>query len=1064
MNSELLIKIRAEVAGFKRSIADVKKELRAMGVSVKDIGTSSSAANKSIKTLGDSSDKSSKGVKTLGDAVTQVNIRFKDMVKGFLAFKAFRVVTGFFTGSVNGARELEEGLIGVSKTTGFAADQIKQYENAIVSLSKEIPVAVSELVEIGVVAGQLGIGSQGVQAVTDFTEVIAKASIALPEFTGGAGQIAETVARASNAFGFGIGSAENYLSVLNALANTTASNAAEITSFNNNFAGTAKNLNISAQEASALGATLVSLGISGDNAGTRVSSAFNLLSNNLEGAAQVAGVSFEDLKSVFEGDFLTGVELVLTSIGGIDSEVEKLTTTSDLFGQIGSRAVLQLIENFDVLDANIETANRAFEENISLQQEFEVAQQSFNAQLQEGANIWEAIRINVGQQILPSLLGGVRDLTSAQKEGASATQVLGGVFVAVFESIRTILLATSTVISSFFKFISTGGEIIGVTLFNTFNGIGTIIEATTNLGKLLFKDFSGTTKAVFADSFNFIIERANDLISTISGIKEFLGFDAIDFKLPPIEIVGSEDAQAEIQAIKDGISSLTTVGSGAGAKIDEASNEIGESFRDLAKNVAEGGDRIFDAFQRDQVGEKAVENSAKISKILAEQGGDIADIAESTYQARKDALDKEIELGNITQEEYDKNISKLKTQIKEEVRLIEKGEKDKNKARNDLLNELGVNSTGVSAVSPIEKEVESTEKSFESLDKAINKTFDQYEKGAERVANAQKKVNDLIADFNEQTDEQSLDLDFSINESIEDRVIELSQRIIEEQEKINDLRSEISSSDDAERTAELNEQLKVSQEQLKVNSELLSRTRDNSGDVDIDSVVSEQNRLSKLSEDEIKQEQFENQQEVFAKRKEILEANTIEELKAIDDVEDRENQKLINTRIEKLETIELEKQSQIQAENELAITRQNIEAQISSQRLLDIQEWGDEYISTLERARSIQNQINNSKIQGSSLPTFHTGGVVQGRGEVPIMALGGEGVLRNAAMNAIGGKQTLDYINKFKALPNISQGSSTTSSITNKNIKNSKTIRGNVIINEAPANSGREFFNDYFGY
>ena len=45
------------------------------------------------------------------------------------------------------------------------------------------------------------------------------------------------------------------------------------------------------------------------------------------------------------------------------------------------------------------------------------------------------------------------------------------------------------------------------------------------------------------------------------------------------------------------------------------------------------------------------------------------------------------------------------------------------------------------------------------------------------------------------------------------------------------------------------------------------------------------------------------------------------------------------------------------------------------------------------------------------LPKFHKGGAIPGRGEMPIMALGGEGMLNRSAMARIGGKRGLDALN-----------------------------------------------------
>lgn len=46
------------------------------------------------------------------------------------------------------------------------------------------------------------------------------------------------------------------------------------------------------------------------------------------------------------------------------------------------------------------------------------------------------------------------------------------------------------------------------------------------------------------------------------------------------------------------------------------------------------------------------------------------------------------------------------------------------------------------------------------------------------------------------------------------------------------------------------------------------------------------------------------------------------------------------------------------------------------------------------------------------LPTFHKGGMIPGRGEYPLMGLGGEGVLNRRATRSIGGKKGVDALNQ----------------------------------------------------
>lgn len=276
----------------------------------------------------------------------------------------------------------------------------------ILEMSKTLPVSTDALADIAGVAGQLGI--VGAKNIKDFTEVIAKATIALPEFAGGAEEIALVVAKAQNVFKLTTKESENLLSAWNELSNTTAANAAEISRFIENVGGAAQLMNITSADASALGATLVSMGEDGSDAGTRVGSAIIFMQKHLEEAASVAGTSTAEFKKKLDENAIMAIEDVIKGLEKIPSATDKNIAAMEIFGQIGGKVMTKLAGNLDQLNTNLATSQNAWNANISLQKEFDVASETTAKQWVQFNNNVNVVLIHLGTTILPVVNKGLQ--------------------------------------------------------------------------------------------------------------------------------------------------------------------------------------------------------------------------------------------------------------------------------------------------------------------------------------------------------------------------------------------------------------------------------------------------------------------------------------------------------------------------------------------------------------------------------------------------------------------------------------------------------------------------------
>ena len=356
-------------------------------------------------------DGAAKSSKDIGD-------KMRDLAAGIdiagAAFKALGFVKDALSGIVSAigsvsqsAMELETAMIGVKRTTGLAAPELDALKAAFMDLGRELPIASDELAAIAQVAGQLGIAS-GAENPTDeirkFTEIVARAAVAMPEFAGGAEEVATSLAKLKNIFGMTVEDTGALADVMNHLSNTTAATAPQINQFMTSFTA-APQIGITAQESAALGAVLVSLGKDAGASATQVQSAFTMMfkDTNIEAAAQMLGMTKQAFVSLADADALGALTMVTEYLGGIESGTERMTLATEIFGQVGAKSMLSIIGQEEELYNQIGAANEAYENRIAVAEEVAVQNESTAAALEFLNVAWDNFGKVLGEYVNPIL-------------------------------------------------------------------------------------------------------------------------------------------------------------------------------------------------------------------------------------------------------------------------------------------------------------------------------------------------------------------------------------------------------------------------------------------------------------------------------------------------------------------------------------------------------------------------------------------------------------------------------------------------------------------------------------
>ncbi|MCH7560860.1 MAG: phage tail tape measure protein [Thaumarchaeota archaeon] len=298
-----------------------------------------------------------------------------------------------FAKAIKSGIELESTMISVRKTTNLTAEETEVLRKEFIELSRVMPIAVNELAQVGVVAGQLGI--EGKDNILEFTRVASMMGVATVLT---AEEAALAMARISNAFGLPISEAERLGSVMNELSNTTAANSREIAAAMVRAAGSAATLGVSVDIVAGLSATLIAAGEPAERAGTRLKIAFDNIVINMDEIIKVMGKDFPD---ALRKDAGAAIIDLITKVSEIEDPLLRQQRTIEIFGRNAATAISKLTNNIPEMVENLKTSAEQYEVVTSLQDEYTLALQSTENQIQLVKNEFAAIGLQIGALFIP---------------------------------------------------------------------------------------------------------------------------------------------------------------------------------------------------------------------------------------------------------------------------------------------------------------------------------------------------------------------------------------------------------------------------------------------------------------------------------------------------------------------------------------------------------------------------------------------------------------------------------------------------------------------------------------
>ncbi|MDO5289350.1 MAG: phage tail tape measure protein, partial [Pseudomonadota bacterium] len=318
------------------------------------------------------------------------------------------------------AIDFESAMADVAKVVGGTDEQVAQLASRIKAMTATIPLAATELAAMAAAGGQLGVP---IEKLDQFVLLSAQMATA---FGMSAEQAGEAVAKLSNIFNLPMDQVGRLGDAINTLGNNMAAKEADIVEVLTRIGGAAGQFGLTAEQAGALGASMLSLGVSAEVAGTGINAILSKL--------QTAGIQGKEFQSALAGMGLSAKQLAADIAANPQKALEgflqtlsqlegaqKAEVLAKLFGQEYQDDVARLLAGLGQYEKALELVGDKAATAGAMQKEFETRVQTTAAQLQLLKNAVEVAAINLGSVLLPmvqQLASGVSGAARAVAEMA----------------------------------------------------------------------------------------------------------------------------------------------------------------------------------------------------------------------------------------------------------------------------------------------------------------------------------------------------------------------------------------------------------------------------------------------------------------------------------------------------------------------------------------------------------------------------------------------------------------------------------------------------------------------
>lgn len=453
-----------------------------------------------------------------------VALRYANYDMGRTLLSTSAAITAAGVGTVAAFASQERAFANVVRTSEGG---IGDLENALKDLSTQIPVSFNELANIATLGNQLGVAGEDIEAFTGTIATFSSATGITAEAS------AEAMGKLGNLLNVTANDYDRLGSAIVYVGRTTAASEAQIISIAKELAPAAASAGFTADQVIGLSGALGSLGVPPERSRSTILQFFETLNTSvanggqdLEDFATAVGVTSAELeRMVRSGEG----EAILTKFVDRAATVDTVELTQALqnLGLAGLRTnptIRALAGNTDLLHQSIRNGQQAWQENIELQRQMDIINQTVSASWQRFTNALMNSAAGIGSVLAPTiknlldlavqLLDGFNGFVESDFGGwvvrvAASAAILGGTMMAVRGALA---LATGSALA--FRFAMAQG--VGPGIISGLQGLATALGLVKRTA-----DGATTSTITFAGALR-AVGRATVVIAILQELSEWL--------------------------------------------------------------------------------------------------------------------------------------------------------------------------------------------------------------------------------------------------------------------------------------------------------------------------------------------------------------------------------------------------------------------------------------------------------------------------------------------------------------------------------------------------------------
>ncbi len=360
---------------------------------------------------------------------------------------ALMVAAGAMTGLVLSGRraveafaEMDQEMANVRKYTGMAKEEVDQLNEEFKRMDTRS--SRQQLNKLAQEAGRLGMQSQ--EDVMGFVRAADKINVALDELGEGA---TLTLSKLTNIFGDRerLGVEKSLLavgSVINELSQNSTASASYLAEFGSRLGGVGAQAKMTTQQIMGYGAVLDSYNQKVESSSTALSQVIVRLYREPAKYAKVAGLDVKEFTDLLKKDANAALIMFLETLNKA-GDMDVLSPMFADMGENGSRAIQALsilAKHIDEVKAQQQAANVAFDEAVSIDKEFNVQNNTVQAQLDKAKKSFHEMAVELGEKLMPVMRYAIT--------GSSAMmRALSAIVSFVVEYKRSLITLTAAIVA-----------------------------------------------------------------------------------------------------------------------------------------------------------------------------------------------------------------------------------------------------------------------------------------------------------------------------------------------------------------------------------------------------------------------------------------------------------------------------------------------------------------------------------------------------------------------------------------------------------------------------------------